>query len=102
MPTSLADFAIVKALGQGVSGICRLVRRSADARLYALKELEMPSDQGEASAVLQEAAASNSAAHSQERAAMAKQVWRCLCPCALRMLSFDVPSLAHCRCFAPG
>lgn len=54
MPTSLADFTIVKALGQGVSGICRLVRRSADARLYALKELEMPSDQGEASAVLQE------------------------------------------------
>ena len=52
--TSLADFTIVKALGQGVSGICRLVRRSADARLYALKELEMPSDQGEASAVLQE------------------------------------------------
>ena len=54
MPTSLADFTIVKALGQGVSGICRLVRRSADARLYPLKELEMPSDQGEASAVLQE------------------------------------------------
>ena len=54
MPSGLTDFSVLKQLGQGVSGICRLVRRKADQRLYALKELEMPSDSGEAAAVLQE------------------------------------------------
>ena len=49
-----ADFATVKQLGQGCGGICRLVRRKADNRLYALKELEMPGDPAEANAVLQE------------------------------------------------
>lgn len=48
------DFSTVKQLGAGMGGICRLVRRRADQRLYALKELELPADPGEASAVQQE------------------------------------------------
>ena len=51
---STSDFSVVKQLGQGCSGICTLMRRHADKRLYALKQLEMPPDQSEASAVLQE------------------------------------------------
>ena len=52
--SSTSDFTTMKQLGQGCSGICRLVRRKADQRLYALKELEMPPDPAEANAVLQE------------------------------------------------
>ena len=51
---TIQDFTDIRLLGQGVSGVCRLVRRHADQRLYALKELDLPSEQGEASAVLQE------------------------------------------------
>ena len=54
MASTASDFVTVKQLGQGCSGICRLVRRRADNRLYALKELEMPADPAESSAVLQE------------------------------------------------
>lgn len=45
MPSGTADFTELKQLGQGVSGICRLARRNADQRLYALKELDMPTEQ---------------------------------------------------------
>ena len=54
MASTASDFVTVKQLGQGCSGICSLVRRRADSRLYALKELEMPADPVESSAVLQE------------------------------------------------
>ena len=54
MPSGLHDFVIMRSLGAGTGGVCRLARRRADQKLYALKELEMPADQGEASAVIQE------------------------------------------------
>ena len=52
--SSQSDFTVVKQLGQGMGGICNLARRNADKRLYALKELHMPNDPNEASAVIQE------------------------------------------------
>ena len=54
MPSDLNDFVIMRSLGAGTGGVCRLVRRRADQKLYALKELDMPSDHCEASAVIQE------------------------------------------------
>ncbi len=54
MPSSVGDFVSQKQLGAGASGVVRLVRRRADNRLYALKELDLPSDHGEAAAMLQE------------------------------------------------
>lgn len=54
MPSSISDFAEIRKLGAGTGGVCRLARRRADQKLYALKELDMPTDQAEAAAVLQE------------------------------------------------
>ena len=55
MPSSgTTDFTEIRQLGRGVSGSASLVRRHADQKLYALKELDLPAEQGEASAVLQE------------------------------------------------
>jgi hypothetical protein len=44
MPSGIGDFTEIRQLGQGVSGVCRLVRRNADQRLYALKELDLPTE----------------------------------------------------------
>jgi NIMA (never in mitosis gene a)-related kinase len=52
--TTVADFVPQKHLGSGASGVVRLVRRKADGRLYALKELEMPRASSEAATMLQE------------------------------------------------
>ena len=49
-----ADFQQIRQLGAGCSGVVRLVRRRADQKLYALKELELPHNPGEAAAALQE------------------------------------------------
>ena len=49
-----ADFQQIRQLGAGCSGVVRLVRRKADQKLYALKELELPHNPGEAAAALQE------------------------------------------------
>ena len=46
--TSSNAFQQVKLLGQGMGGVCNLVRRRADQRLYALKEMPLPADEGEA------------------------------------------------------
>ena len=54
MPSGPGDFAPLKTLGSGVSGVVRLARRRADGRLYAVKEMELPSDPGAAAAILQE------------------------------------------------
>ena len=53
MSTS-SEFSTLRQLGAGTSGLVRLVRRRADQKLYALKELDLPHDQREAAAVLQE------------------------------------------------
>ena len=52
--SSVADFVPQRHLGSGASGVVRLARRIADGRLYALKELQMPRNPNEASAMLQE------------------------------------------------
>jgi serine/threonine protein kinase len=52
--SSVADFVPQSHLGSGASGVVRLVRRKADGRLYALKELEMPRGSSEVATMLQE------------------------------------------------
>lgn len=54
MPSGLHDFLILRSLGAGTGGVCRLARRRADGKLYALKELEMPAEHSAASSVMQE------------------------------------------------